>query len=66
MALIFRQVFFLITLAFFLIVPMGCMKNIESHKMSNEQWIQEQVEKGNLTPEEAKKYQEKIKVIHSK
>lgn len=66
MALIFRHTIFIITLVFFLIVPMGCCKNIESHIMSNEQWIQEQVEKGNLTPEEAKKYQEKIKVIHSK
>lgn len=65
MALIFRHVAFLITLAFFLIVPMGCCKNIESHVMSNDQWIQEQVEKGNLTPEEAENYKKEIKVIHN-
>lgn len=65
MTLIFRNIAFLVTLAFFLVVPMGCCKNIESHVMNNETWLQEQVEKGNLTQEQADKYKQEIKVIHS-
>lgn len=66
MASIFRHIIFIVTLVFFLIVPMGCCKNIESHIMSNDQWLQEQVNKGNLTQEQADKYKEEIKIIHAK
>lgn len=63
---IFKYVLFLVMVTFFMIVPLGCCKKIESHVMSNDIWLQEQVEKGHMTKEEADRYSTKIKVIHSK
>lgn len=65
MVSIFKHAIFIVSLVFFLIAPIGCCKSIEAHVMSNDRWLQEQVEKGHFTQEQADKYKKEIKVIHN-
>ena len=62
----FKRFVFAAILAGLMCSPTACVKNIESHKMEYHEWLQEQVEKGYLTQEEADQYEKEIKVIHMK